>query len=68
MPLALNTPTSQKAGYVLLTSAMYHVNRMAVTAVLMEARHNIAADMDLPTLLESIDLIEALVYPRFAQY
>jgi hypothetical protein len=65
MPLPLNSATAQKAGYILLTSAMFHANDYHVTNLICDLRSSIAADMTLPTLLESHDLIETLVYPRF---
>lgn len=65
MSIALNSATAQKAGYILLTSAMFHANNHGATKLISELRSSIARDMTLPTLLESHDLIETLVYPRF---
>ena len=65
MPLTLNSATAQKAGYIILTSAMYHADDSSVTRLICDLRSSIAKDMTLPTMLESHDLIETLVYPRF---
>jgi hypothetical protein len=56
--------TAQKAAYILLTSAMYHANHYPTTVLLTMVRSSIAAEMTLPVLRESIELIEMLVYPR----
>lgn len=66
MSLSPTSATGQKAGYILLTSAMYHANNHAATILLTMVRSSIAHDMTLPVLLESIDLVTTLVYPRFA--
>lgn len=58
--------TSQKAAYILLTSAIFHANNFASTQLLTSVRSKIADEMTLPVLIESIDLVETLVYPRFS--
>jgi hypothetical protein len=66
MSLSPNSATAQKAGYILLTSAMFHANDYAATQLLTSLRSRIADDMTLPVLQESISLVTTLVYPRFA--
>lgn len=66
MPLSLNTPTAQKAGYILLTAAMFHANQNDTSQLIGGVLSSIARDMTLDTLVESIELVETLVYPRFA--
>jgi hypothetical protein len=66
MSLSPTSATAQKAGYILLTSAMYHANNRSATILLTMVRSSIAEEMTLPVLRESIDLITALVYPRFS--
>ena len=66
MSLSPTSATAQKAGYILLTSAMYHAKHYPTTVILTMLRSSIAADMTRPVLLESIDLVETLVYPRFS--
>lgn len=66
MPLPINSATAQKAGYILLTSAMYHADDASTTQLICALRHNIAKEMTIPVLTETIDLIETLVYPRFS--
>jgi hypothetical protein len=66
MSLSPNSATAQKAGYILLTSAMFHANNQSATTILLMVRSSIADDMTLPVLQESIELITALVYPRFS--
>jgi hypothetical protein len=64
--LSPKSATAQKAAYLLLTSAMYHAKHYPTTVILTMLRSSIAKDMTLPVLLESIDLVETLVYPRFS--
>jgi hypothetical protein len=64
--LSPTSATAQKAAYLLLTSAMYHAKHYPTTVLLTMLRSSIASDMTLPVLLESIDLVETLVYPRFS--
>ena len=66
MSLSPNSATAQKAGYILLTSAMYHANHYPTTVILTMLRSRIAEDMTLPVLLESIELVTTLVHPRFS--
>jgi hypothetical protein len=63
--LSPTSATAQKAGYLLLTSAMYHANDYSTTVLLTMVRSSIAQDMTLPVLRESLDLLTLLVYPRF---
>jgi hypothetical protein len=60
------TATQQKAGYLLLTSAMLHANTGPTTTLILAVRSRVADDMTLPTLRESQELIELVVYPRFS--
>lgn len=60
------TATQQKVGYILLTSATLHANNTEANKILLDARTQVSRDMTLPTLIESIELIESIVYPRFA--
>jgi hypothetical protein len=64
--LSPTSATAQKAAYILLTSAMYHANHYPTTVLLTMVRSSIAADMTLPVLRESIELVSTLVYPRFS--
>lgn len=66
MSLPTNSATAQKAGYILLSSAMYHANNYSATVLLTMVRSSIAAEMTLPVLLESVELVTTLVYPRFS--
>ena len=66
MSLPPTSATAQKAAYILLTSAMYHANHYPTTVLLTMVRSSIAADMTLPVLQESIELVSTLVYPRFS--
>ena len=66
MSLSPTSATAQKAGYILLTSAMFHVSEYPTTVLLTMVRSSIAQEMTLPVLQESISLVNTLVYPRFA--
>jgi hypothetical protein len=66
MSLSPTSATAQKAGYILLTSAMYHAKNHSATIIFTMLRSSIAKEMTLPVLLESIDLVATLVYPRFS--
>jgi hypothetical protein len=64
--MTLIEKSHQKAGYLLLTAAMYHANDFDTTQLLMRLRSSIASDMPLESLLESTVLCELLVWPRFS--
>ena len=57
--------TQKKAGYLILTSAMFHANNYETTSLLTGLRSSLAAEMPLDSLLETLALIELCVYPRF---
>lgn len=66
MALHPDSPTAQKAGYILLTSASYHADNYAAFKLICDVRSSLSQDMSIHTLVESIELIETLVYPRFS--
>jgi hypothetical protein len=59
--------TEQKAGYVLLNAAMFHAQDFDATRIFENCKHLLAREMTLPTLVESVDLVTLLVWPRFAE-
>lgn len=61
------TATEQKAGYLLLTAAMFHAQDFDATQIFTACTHSLAKDMTLPTLAESIELVNLLVWPRFSE-
>jgi hypothetical protein len=57
--------TQKKAGYLLLTSAMYHADNFDSTKIFDGLRSILAAEMPLDSLLETLALVELCVWPRF---
>ena len=57
--------TQKKAAYVLLTSAMFHADTLESTKIFDGLRSSLAREMPFESLLETLALVELLVWPRF---
>lgn len=63
-----STATQQKAAYLLLISAAFRISTLGdenAANILNDCRKVVVKDMTLPTLIESQELAEVLIWPRY---